>query len=193
VAWLQAMVCKQSLRASFARASSAYLPTLLLGGCALAGLALGAALAALPLLPELASLLPHSPAAERAVTLASIAVFALTSLFVTTAHDLSRARLALGARLVPALRFAIRRAFGALVAQHALLAAAALGAMTCAELVTRSPPTLPAGLALGAQQLLVLGATLLRGTWLALALLASEPAQPLHPSGDGDLDPERVP
>jgi hypothetical protein len=192
LAWLHAMARAQSLIESLARAASAYLPALALAACALASWIASAAAAAVLLQPAVAGVLPDAPALDRTLTYACLAALGLAGLLVSTAHDLARARLALGARLVPALRFALVRMTPRLVAQHALLITAALALAACAEAVTREPAGVlgPAGPVV--QQLLVLGVTLLRGAWLAVALLASEPRAIASPSADGDLDTERV-
>lgn len=193
LAWLQAMARRQSLLESLARAASAYRPALALAGCALAAWAVSAATAALLLQPTVASAMPQSAALERVWTAACVAALGVAGLLVSTAHALARARLALGGRLLPALRFAITRITPRLVAQHALLVAAALALAAGAEAVTRLPHLFgPAVLTF--QQLLVLGATLLRGAWLAVALLASEPATATSTAklADGDLDAERI-
>jgi hypothetical protein len=192
LAWLHAMARAQSLVESLARAASVYLPALALAGCALASWTASAAAAAVLLQPAVAGILPHGPALDRAWTYACLAAVGLAGLLVSTAHDLARARLALGARLGPALRFALVRMTPRLVAQHALLIAAALALVACAEAVTREPAGVLGPAAPLLQQLLVLGATLLRGAWLAVALLASEPHATAAPLADGDLDAERV-
>jgi len=192
LAWLHAMTRSQPVLASLARAASAYLPALALAACALGGWAASLALAALLLQPDVGALLPRSAEFERIWTAGCVAVVALTGLLICTAHDLARARLAVGARLAPALRFAISRLTLRLVGQHAVLVAAALGATACAEAVTRVALPWPAAVVLALQQALVLGATLLRATWLAIAVLASEPAASPAPSRHGDLDAERL-
>ena len=192
LAWLHALTRSQPVLASLARAASGYLPALALGACALGCWGVGLGAAALLLQPGVAGVLPHSAAIERAWTVGAVAPVILTGLLVSPAHDLARARLALGARLGPALRFAISGLTLRLVAQHALLVAAALGVAACAEAATRLPPALPGALVLALQQALVLGATLLRASWLAIAVLASEASAPSPPLRNGDLDAERL-
>jgi hypothetical protein len=192
LAWLHALARSQPVLTSVARAASGYLPALALAACALCGWAVGLAAAALLLRPGVAALLPHSPAIDRAWTVATIAPVILTGLLVSPAHDLARARLALGAGLAQALRFAISGLTLRLVGQHALLFAAALGVAACAETVTRLPLALPGPVVLALQQALVLGAMVLRAAWLAIAVLAGESDASPAPSRDGDLDPERL-
>jgi hypothetical protein len=192
LAWMHALTRSQPVLASVARAASGYLPALALAACALCGWGLLLATSALLLQPGVAAVLPHAQAVDRMWSVGAIAPVILAGLLVAPAHDLARARLALGAGLAQALRFAISGLTLRLVGQHALLVAAALGVAACAEAVTRLPLALPGPVVLALQQALVLGATVLRAAWLAIAVLASESAASPAPSRDGDLDPERL-
>jgi hypothetical protein len=192
LAWLHALARRESLVQSLARAASGYGRALALGGCALAAWLAISAAAALALQPELAGALPHSASVELALTASCLGALAFAGLLVSTAHDLARARLAFGASAWSALRFALRRLDASLVARHALFAGAIAAVTVAAELLGRPSLPVPGMALLGLQQLLLLGASLLRGAWLAVALIASEPAGPDAPLAHGDLDAQRV-
>jgi hypothetical protein len=191
LAWLHALARGESIAASLARAASGYGPALILGGCALSGWLAISAAAALALQPALASALPNSAPLELALTVGILGALALAGLLVSTAHDLARARLALGASTWPALRFAVRRLDASLVLRHALFAGAIAAVTAAAELLARSSLALPAAAVLGLQQLALLGACLLRGAWLAVALSASEPAGAMPPTEHRAASPRR--
>jgi hypothetical protein len=191
LAWLCALARRESILASFGRAASGYVGALVLGAGALAGWLIVFAAAAVALQPELACALPESAAVEGALTVTCLAAVVLCGLLLSTAHDLARARLVLGARPLPAMRFALRRMDRRLLARHALFAGAIAATAAAAELAGRLPLGVPAAL-FALQQLLSLAGTALRGGWLATVLTATEDTAATTALPDRDLDAERV-
>jgi hypothetical protein len=170
MAWLDAMRRgSASLRACLGFALRRYPAALAVG--ALAWLSWGAAGAGLfASLTWALGAAGLSAAGEQALRAACVAAAAAAWLLVSTLHDMAVAAIACDAKLRRAVLGAAQALGTRAIALHA---ASALGAAACyaiAEAIGRSASAAGPTAVLALQQLLVFAATLLRGTWLAIAL-----------------------